>query len=92
MQMQFESHGQSRGLRGVLTKMASGLTGLAVVYVRLALLAGVAGATVALVAAHRVVARGAVATWTLHTLVDVYLTGLACRGGRGGGNEFQAEG
>ena len=61
-----------------------GLTGLAVVYVGLAVAASVARLATAAVAADRVLAGGAVATRALHTLIDVNLASLACNGREGG--------
>lgn len=52
------------------------LTWPAVVDVRFAVAACVAGLAVAAVAAVGVLAGGAVAAWALHTLVDVDLAGL----------------
>ena len=52
------------------------LTWFAVVSVRLTLLPGVTWLTLALVASHGVMANSTIAARTLHTLVDIDLTGL----------------
>lgn len=54
-------------------------TWLAVVNVRLTLLARVTWQALALVATHSVVANGTIAAWALHTLVDIDLTCLTLR-------------
>lgn len=73
--------GQSAGNTVAMTgENAAALTGPTVIHVVLAMAPSVAGAAVAVVASMCVLAGGPVATRAFHTLVDVDLACLACKG------------